>query len=143
MRRWTPKLNLSGGFTLANHTYAFTDTVRSASSSISNGDQIDTAPHALGYMQIAAAPTDALNIALKWQHMGAYYTDPGNTAKYPGHDIFTLRGLYDVTKNISVYGRVDNIFNTAYANRADFAFGDNRYFPGRPRALLIGVRFKE
>ena len=135
-------IELSGGFTLADHTYAFTDIVRSVSSSIADGDQVDTAPHTLGFMQIKASPTDALDVALKWQHIGDYFTDPGNTAKYTGHNIFTLRSSYVVTDQISLYGRVDNLFNTAYADRADFAFGDNRYFPGRPRTLFLGVKFK-
>ena len=136
-------IKLSGGFTLADHTYAFTDSVRSASSSILDGDQVDTAPNTIGFMQVKASPTDTLDIALKWQHMGDYYTDPGNTTKYAGHNIFTLRSNYALTNQIKFYGRVDNLFNTAYADRADFAFGDNRYFPGRPRTLFFGVKFKE
>ena len=83
------KLKLSGGFTLADHTYGFTDIVRSASSSIADGDQVDTAPHTLGFMQAIVSPTDTVDVALKWQHVGNYYTDPGNTVKYTGHNIVT------------------------------------------------------
>ncbi|MBL4853189.1 MAG: TonB-dependent receptor [Robiginitomaculum sp.] len=136
-------IDLSGGVTLANHTYAFTDIVGSPSSSITEGDQVDSAPNTLGFMQMTAKPIDSLNVSLKWQHVGSYYTDPGNTAKYEGHDIFTLRGQYDVSQRISLYGRVDNIFDTAFANRADFAFGSNRFFPGRPRTVFFGISFKD
>ena len=135
------KLKFSGGFTLADHTYGFTDVVRSASSSITDGSQVDTAPRTLGLMQAIMSPTDRFDVALKWQHVGGYYTDPGNTAKYTGHNIFTLRSNYKLTNQISFYGRIDNLFNTAYADRADFAFGDNRYFPGRPRTLFLGVKY--
>ena len=136
-------LDLSGGFTLADHRYGFTDIVLSGSSSIRDGDQVDTAPHTLGYIQIQAAPTDVLNLSFKWQHVGDYYTDPGNTARYPGHDVFTLRGSYDVMPHIKLYGRIDNVFDTAYADRADFAFGSERYFPGRPRTVFFGIRYRE
>jgi hypothetical protein len=33
--------------------------------------------------------------------------------------------------------RVTNLLDTAYADRADFAFGDYRYFPGRGRAYFL------
>ncbi len=135
-------LELSGSFTLANHTYAFSDIVTSASSSIIEGKQIDTAPNTLGFMQLKVSPSEALNVFLKWQHMGDYFTDPGNTAKYTGHDIFTLRSTYKLGKNISIYGRVDNLFDTAYADRADFAFGSHRYFPGRLRTAFLGVKIQ-
>ncbi len=134
-------IDLSGAVTLANHTYAFTDIVGSASSSITKGDQVDSAPNTLGSMQMTAKPVDGLYLSLKWQHVGSYFTDPGNRAIYEGHDIFTLRGKYDVNQRISLYGRVDNIFDKAYANRADFAFGSNRFFPGRPRTVFFGIKF--
>jgi len=37
--------------------------------------------------------------------------------------------------------RVDNLFDTAYADRADFAFGNYRYFPARGRAVFLAVDF--
>ena len=132
---------LSGGFTLADHRYAFSDSVPSPSSSITDGNQVDTAPHTIGFMQMKVSPSDTLDMALKWQHVGDYFTDPGNTKKYAGHNIYTLRGNYSLTNTISLYGRVDNLFDTAYADRADFAFGDNRYFPGRLRTLFLGIRY--
>jgi len=138
----TNNIELSGGFTLAKHTYAFTEIVNSPSSSIINGNQIDTAPNTLGFMQVTATPLETVRLALKWQHVGDYYTDPGNTAQYPGHNIFTVRGNYELTQQVSLYGRIDNLFNAAYADRADFAFGNHRYFPGRPRTVFFGIRFK-
>ena len=37
--------------------------------------------------------------------------------------------------------RVDNVFDTAYADRADFAFGDYRYFPARGRAAFLSMDY--
>ncbi len=133
-------IDLSGAVTLAEHSYAFTDIVASASSSISKGDQVDSAPNTLGFLQMTARPIENLAASLKWQHVGSYYTDPGNTAKYPGHNIFTLRGDYQLTDRIKLYARIDNVFDAAYADRADFAFGSNRYFPGRPRTVFFGIK---
>lgn len=136
------KLDLSGALTLADHRYGFNDVVGSPSSTIRKGDQVDSAPHTLGYLQLSVRPNQHTNLSLKWRHVGSYFTDPGNTAKYSGHDVFTLRGFYDFSDQIRLYGRIDNIFDTAYADRADFAFGSHRYFPARPRTLFLGVRYK-
>jgi iron complex outermembrane recepter protein len=37
--------------------------------------------------------------------------------------------------------RVDNVLDTAYADRADFAFGNYRYFPGRGRAFFVSFDY--
>jgi len=136
------RLDMSGGFTLANHTYDFTDIVGSPSSSITKGNQVDTAPNTLGFLQITAQPNPKLQTSLKWQHVGDYYLDPGNTAKYGGHNAFTLRSNYQLTRKLNIYGRIDNLFDAAYADRADFAFGSYRYFPARPRTLFFGIRYQ-
>jgi hypothetical protein len=33
------------------------------------------------------------------------------------------------------------VFDTAYADRADFAFGNYRYFPAQGRAVFVSVDF--
>ncbi len=134
--------DLSGAFTLASHTYAFSDIVSSPSSSINKGNQVDSAPKTLGQLQLALRPTIRSSLSVKWQHVGKYFTDPGNTARYPGHDVFTLRSHFVLSDKITIYGRIDNVLNTRYADRADFAFGTERYFPARPRTLFFGLRFK-
>jgi len=37
--------------------------------------------------------------------------------------------------------RVNNLTDRAYADRADFAFGNYRYFPGRGRNAFIEVGY--
>ena len=38
--------------------------------------------------------------------------------------------------------RVNNLTDIAYADRADFAFGNYRYFPGRDRTVFVEVRYE-
>jgi outer membrane cobalamin receptor len=71
--------------------------------------------------------------------MGAYWEDAGNTQRYDGHDLFNLRAEYSLTANLSIFGRISNIFNTRYADRADYAFGNERYFPGEDRGVYAGA----
>jgi len=106
----TDWLTLSGDGTLARHTYNFDLDEGSAANNITSGDRVDTAPDTLA-------------------HMRATLT----------HDIFVLRGRYNVSDAVTLFGRVDNLFDTRFADRADFAFGNQRFFPGRPRTLFFGV----
>ena len=137
-------LPLGGGFsvegsgTLARHTYDFTEDVGSAANNITNGDRVDTAPDTLGNVAVRY-DADDYGAYLRWTHVGSYFTDPGNTQTYSGHDVFTLGGRVDLQDNLQLSLRVDNLFDVRYADRADFAFGNERFFPGRPRTLFAGL----
>jgi len=135
----TEWLSISGDGTLAKHTYDFDLDEGSAANNITAGDRVDTAPDTLAHMRATVRPIDGVQAEIEWRHMGSYFTNPGNTAEYDGHDIFVLRGRYDIHQDLTLFGRVDNLFDTRYADRADFAFGNERYFPGRPRTLFFGV----
>ena len=137
---WTPsdwvEFNFSG--TLAEHSYAFTDIVNSPSSSIRSGDEVDTAPSTLARAEVVVRPTDRLTLSADLRHVGQYFTDPGNTRNYDGHVVADARAGFQFG-DVEVFARVENLWDQAYADRADFAFGNDRYFPGRPRRVLAGV----
>jgi len=141
----TDWLSLSGDGTLARHTYSFEDINFNFNGSIdtantiTDGDRVDTAPDTLATMRLTARPMERLTTEVEWRHVGSYFTDPGNTQSYDGHNIFVLRSAYDVTDNLSLFGRVDNLFDAIYADRADFAFGSQRFFPGRPQTFFFGL----
>ena len=79
---------------------------------------------------------------LEWQHVGRYFTDAENLNEYEGHDLVHARVRYSVSDDITLYARVNNLFDTAYAERADFtSFTGPRYFPGRPRNYMITASF--
>lgn len=132
--RW---LSASGEWALTDQTYAFDD----SASGIRSGNRIDTAPNTLGTIRLGAN-WGRSGAQLEWRHVGRYFTDGANTQTYPGHDIFVARGDYRLSDRITLFGRVDNLFDARYADRADFAFGNERYFPGRPRTLFLGLRAK-
>jgi hypothetical protein len=41
-----------------------------------------------------------------------------------------------------VSARLTNLGDIRYAERADFGFGQRRYFPGAPRALVLGLSWR-
>ncbi|MGB3455156.1 MAG: TonB-dependent receptor [Litorimonas sp.] len=130
----TDWLSASGEWAVADQRYDFAD----PASNIRDGARIDTAPVTLGTMRLSA-DWDRIGAELEWRHVGRYFTNEANTASYPGHDIFVLRGDYALSGSLRLFGRIDNLLDARYADRADFAFGNERYFPGRPRTLFLGV----
>lgn len=131
---------LSGWVTYARHTYRFNDPVTRAGESIVSGDDVDSAPRWIWNARLSWTPSEAFEAELEWVHMGEYFTNASNTASYDGHDVFNLRADLALNDNVSLFGAVRNVTNTDYAERADFAFGNDRYFPGEDRAFTLGLR---
>ncbi len=133
--------DIAANVTFAKHEYDFDK----ASSGIEKGDYLVTAPKRMGNIRLGWNVTPVTRAELEWVHMSEYYVNDGNTAKYEGHDVFNLRASHDVTQNFTVYGRVKNLFNTDYAERADFGGappGDYRYFVGEKRYLHVGASYR-
>ena len=137
-----PWLGLRADASLARHTYAFEDIVASPSSSITDGDRVDSAPDTLARLAVELRPVDGLELGAEMRHVGEYFTDPGNTRTYPGHEVISARASLELGETWSVFANIENLFDTRYADRADFAFGNDRYFPGRPRFVRIGLRWR-
>jgi outer membrane receptor protein involved in Fe transport len=134
----TDTLMLRGSGTLASHTYQFDRTVAAVGETIRSGDRIDTAPEFLLNAQLVWTPIENFTAELAWTHVSEYFTDAENLRTYPGHDVFDLRARWQVTDAINVFGAVRNLFDTEYAERADYGFGSDRYFPGEGQAFQVG-----
>ncbi len=136
----TPALTVRGGLSWSDQTYAFDRDVGNGSEVISTGDRIDTAPEWLGDVSLVWAPGKHVETILSAEHTGRYFTNPANTQTYPGHTVFALRGRYSLSRDLEVTLALRNLFDERYADRADFVFGAERYFPGEPRNLTFGIR---
>ena len=134
----TLTFNLAGSW--ARHLYDFDRPVSTASETIRAGAEIDTAPEWLWNVRARWQPTARFSGELEWSHMGRYFTDAGNLHSYDGHDLFHLRARYQWREGAEIFGAIRNLLDTRYAERADYAFGSDRYFPGEERGVSIGVR---
>jgi iron complex outermembrane recepter protein len=128
---WT----LSAAGTFARHEYRFTAAVEQGEQ-ITSGNDVDTAPRDIHSLRLRYAGA-RFGAELEWLHIGSYFANAANTARYDGHDLANLRIDVQPAANWAVGLRVINLLDTAYADRADFAFGDYRYFPGRGRAYFV------
>jgi len=123
----------------SEQTYRFDRNV-AAGETIISGDEVDTAPGTLGSARLGYAD-DRLETELEWVHQGAYYLDAANTGKYTGHNLLNIRGLWHLDRRWSLGLRINNVLDARYADRADFAFGSFRYFPGREREWFLQIRY--
>ena len=122
---------------LARHRY---DNNPALARSAIEGNDIDTAPRSFGGIRLNWRPTPSINTQLEWVHLGEYFTNPENSNAYDGHDLLNLRGQLALSDEWQMFFRVTNLSDTDYAERADFAFGRERFFVGEPRSVYIGIR---
>lgn len=136
----TDKLDLAFAGTHARHSYRFTGGVGEP---IVSGNEVDTAPRHLASVQVSYRPNETVEATLRLTHQGSYYLDAANSARYPGHDILDLRLAWAPTEWLSATLFVDNVADRRFADRADFAFGQFRYFPdpGRRAGLRLSASF--
>lgn len=136
----TVDLNASYGV----HTYRFdrpTLSLPNASEAIGSGDDVDTAPRWLAGGRALWAPA-ALPIEgeVEWVFVDEYFLDAANSELYPGHHLVHLRGAWRLNERLTLTAAIRNLLDKLYAERADFAFGTERYFPGEERTYSVGLR---
>ena len=126
--------------TYARHTYDF-DVVAARGETFVSGRDVDTAPRWLGSLELRFAPSARYETALQLASIGKYYLDAENNFDYPGHTIANLRAGIAFGENIDLILRLNNVTDRDIADRADYAFGNYRYFPGRGRELFAEIRY--
>ncbi len=131
--------SLGAAGTWALHTYEFTGGIEQGEQ-VARGDDVDTSPRHLTstWARYAGRRFDA---ELEWLHVGGYWTNASNTAWYPGHDLLNLRLGLDLTDKMTLSLRLTNLADAVYADRADYAFGNYRYFPGRGRTVFVELNW--
>jgi outer membrane receptor protein involved in Fe transport len=125
--------------TWARQTYAFS-AVTPGGELIQSGNDIDTAPHTLAAARLGWDGGAMLG-ELEWTHIGEHEIDAANAHEYRGHNLLNLRGRWRVSPDWSLMVRINNATDELYAERADFAFGNYRYFPGRDREMYLELAY--
>lgn len=135
----TDSLQLKVVASYADHTYGANIAPRGITVSI-DGNDIDTAPKLTGNMQLIWAINDSNSVQLEWTHMDDYYTNETNTNTYDGHDLMNFRYQYQSFNGWYFAGRITNLFDTDYAERADWtSWVGGRYFVGEPASLYVTI----
>lgn len=142
MRTWgAHTFALSG--TYAKHEYDF-DSSLAGGELIEKGNEVDTAPNWLANARWIWSPNEIFDSELELNYLGEHYINASNTAEYDGHLVTNLRVRARISESLSVHGRIINLLDEKYADRADFTqFTPEgyRYFPAMPRQFYVGATF--
>ncbi|MGS2738468.1 TonB-dependent receptor domain-containing protein [Sinomicrobium sp. M5D2P17] len=154
--RYTPWGNdmvvISHNGTYARHRYLeYTE----GSEDYSDTD-MEHAPKYQGYTAISYSPDfiRGLNILLQHEFMGKYNSSYENSASetrddgitsaytpaYKGFSIFNLKTAYRF-RSVELWAQVLNIFDSLYAVKASYGYGNTTYMLGNPRAFHFGVKY--
>jgi iron complex outermembrane receptor protein len=138
--RWRPidAVEVAAAGTFARHQYEFSRAIEGGES-ILKGNDVDTAPRDVHRAAVSWNPGARLALEAEWLVVGGYWLDASNAHRYLGHELLNLRGRWSVAPGWAMTLRLSNALDRDYADRADFAFGSYRYFPGRGRALFAEI----
>lgn len=132
-------LSASGSF--ARHQYTRNVSLFGSAEAINlNGNDIDTAPRRISTVQLGWQPSENIRAELEWVSIGKYYTDIDNLHSYEGHNLYHLRVRQQLSSNLSIGLRINNLTDKKYADRADYSsFTEDRYFIGKPRSYYADI----
>jgi iron complex outermembrane receptor protein len=134
-------MDLAADGTFARHKYDDPIQLLGSSSDI-EGNDIDTSPRHFGSVRLGWDFYPDYRAELEWVNMDSYYLEPDNNHEYDGHDLLNLRVLGQLTPRLMLGLRVTNLLDEDYAERADFGFGNYRYFVGETRALYVQLEYQ-
>jgi len=137
LQQLMPQLELQLSASYARHRYDDDTAISQVSIA---GNDIDTAPRRLARASLAWHYSPGATASLEAISMGRYYLNPENTQRYPGHTLLNVRVTHSLDNHWQLGVRVTNLENIDYAERADFAFGAERYFVGEPRSVYVSVQ---
>ena len=127
--------------THARHRYEFSRAIEGGET-ITRGNDVDTAPRDLLRAGIDLRIAQGVTAEAEWLKVGEYFIDASNAHRYPGHELLNLRARWSFSPRWSATARLNNALDRDYADRADYAFGIYRYFPGRPRSVFVELTWK-
>jgi outer membrane receptor protein involved in Fe transport len=138
----TDELRLDAAYSLLRHRYLRWVT---ATGTDYSGNDMESGPRDVGNARLTWTPGRA-SLALELAHVGRYFTDPDNVHSYGGYDLLNAYFRVPVAAGLGIAGRVNNIADIRYANTVSFnpfvppAIQD-RFTPGQPRSLYLGVEY--
>ncbi|WP_395789477.1 TonB-dependent receptor [Aquimonas sp.] len=135
------QIDLAANLAWSDQRYRF-DRALGGGETIRHGARVDTAPEWLGGLRLLRRFDRIGELELEWQHQGGYFADAGNTFFQPGHDLLNLRLTRALSAGWSLSAAIRNLGDIGYAERADFGFGERRFFPGAPRSYLLSLDWR-
>jgi len=104
--------------------------------------------------EMQRAPRNKVGLTLNWSpvalpglvtqlqadHFGSYWKDNENTVKAPSYTLFNLKGQYELSPDMQLFGRVDNLFDRDYNYQTEIRWGE-KFYPGAGRTFKAGLKY--
>lgn len=132
--------HLTTALSYGRHVYDF-DLDAARGESFRRGLDVDTAPRWMGSLGWVWSPTERVELSVDWNFLSDYFLDAENQHSYPGHALLHTSLRVQFSERWAATARLRNLFDAVVADRADYAFGNYRYFPGRGRELFVTVAY--
>ena len=129
-------IELEAGFTpfdglrLAGH-YSLVDT-QDRGSGANAGNELARRPSELATLFADYDTGFGLSLGADLRIVGSAFENATNTTALDGYEVFDLRASFDITDEIALFGRVENVFDADYQTAAGFASAG--------RGAFLGVR---
>jgi hypothetical protein len=136
----TPLKEISWRFSGAYSEHRFVQFVEKGANY--NGNQMNNAPNWMYNSEIWYKPAfvKGLRIGAEVQHIGSYYVDPLNTARYKGYNVLNMRAGYRF-KGVEVWANILNVTDNYYSyitSKSSFGYS---YQLAEPRNFNVGLSY--
>jgi len=106
-----------------------------------DGNKIPLIPEHQYGASLSYKHSSGLNGRVNFSTWDKYFVDTANSETYSGFTVVNLRLGYD-WKGISLFARVDNIFDEKYAAEVTKSYGTTKFSPGSPRNFTAGIKYR-
>jgi outer membrane receptor protein involved in Fe transport len=103
---------------------------------------MELAPRRIANTRLSFGNAQTGMAQLEWLHFGSWWSNQTNTSKYDGHDLFNLRGIYPLGRDIGLFANIHNLADKRYAESTGVNSGFDTFAPGLPRTFSAGIQAK-
>ncbi|MBD0305707.1 MAG: TonB-dependent receptor [Nitrospiraceae bacterium] len=119
-------------YTILENLYIWGQYTYTLTRDLTTGNRLARWPVHQANAGVSYRPIDRVAIHVDYRYVGSRFNDPANTQGLDPFGVVNAAATYDVTKQVQLYGRVENLFNEKY---------EEILFFGTPiRSVFGGVR---
>lgn len=139
---WNSQLSSSLAYTWLDAR--FSESFSSSNRTINSGNRLPGTPEHSLYTELQYRWHNAVTTAVEMRAESESYVNDINSDASGGYAVFNLRAGYEFnagSTKMMLFGRIDNVFDRAYAGSVVVNDGNGRFFEPAPgRRLYVGMR---
>ena len=114
--------------------YALIDTEDRTAGSANQGNTLARRPRHAATLSADWSPVDDISLAADLRLVSRSFDNAGNSVPLAGYAVATLRGSWDISQQVQLFGRIENLTDETYQTAAGYAQAG--------RSAYVGARLK-